>query len=119
MINLCNLNSQIGQHHFKMEGIKSVKELTKKGDWLTKLDLKDAYLSVPINHTPAKVSVAEPNISVRLTSLRSFQHPLHIRIHQAPQTGGGNPEKVGDQSGSLFGRHAAHGQLKKRKPKHT
>ena len=32
-----------------MESIKSVKGLIQKGDWLTKLDLKDAYLTVPVH----------------------------------------------------------------------
>ena len=49
VINLQDLNSHIAQHHFKMEGIRTVKGLMRKGDWLTKLDLKDAYLSVPMN----------------------------------------------------------------------
>ena len=49
VINLRDLNSHITQHHFKMEGIRTVKGLMRKGDWLTKLDLKDAYLSVPMN----------------------------------------------------------------------
>ena len=35
--------------HFKMEGIRTVKGLMRKGDWLKKLDLKDAYYSVPVN----------------------------------------------------------------------
>ena len=49
VINLRDLNSHIAYHHFKMEGIKTVKGLMKKGDWLAKLDLKDAYLSVPMS----------------------------------------------------------------------
>jgi hypothetical protein len=49
VINLRDLNSHITHHHFKMEGIKTVKGLMKKGDWLAKLDLKDAYLSVPMS----------------------------------------------------------------------
>ena len=32
-----------------MESIRTVKCLIKQGDWLLKLDLKDAYLSVPIH----------------------------------------------------------------------
>ena len=31
------------------KSIKTVKYLIQKDDWLTKLDLKDAYLSVPVN----------------------------------------------------------------------
>lgn len=31
-----------------MEGLETVKSLVRKGDWLVKLDLKDAYLTVPV-----------------------------------------------------------------------
>lgn len=48
VINLQNLNRHVITHHFKMESIRSVKGLIQEGDWLLKLDLKDAYLTVPI-----------------------------------------------------------------------
>jgi hypothetical protein len=32
-----------------MESVRTVKAIIQKGDWLLKLDLKDAYLSVPIH----------------------------------------------------------------------
>jgi hypothetical protein len=37
-----------------MEGMDSVRHLIRQGDWMVKLDLKDAYLSVPIclEHQP-------------------------------------------------------------------
>lgn len=35
-------------HKFKMEGFSTVRHTVRKGDWLAKLDLKDAYLTVPI-----------------------------------------------------------------------
>ena len=35
--------------HFKMEGIQTLTSLLKQGDWLVKLDPKDAYFSIPIN----------------------------------------------------------------------
>ena len=49
VINLRSLNQHVTPHHFKMEGIRVVKGLIQKGDWMVKLDLKDAYLSVPIH----------------------------------------------------------------------
>ena len=35
-------------HQFKMEGISTVRHTIWERDWLAKLDLKDAYLTVPI-----------------------------------------------------------------------
>ena len=47
VINLKNLNRFATPHHFKMESIRTVKGVMQKGDWLCKLDLKDAYLTIP------------------------------------------------------------------------
>ena len=47
VINLKSLNSFIHAPHFKMEAIHKLKSLLKKGDWLVKIDLKDAYFSIP------------------------------------------------------------------------
>lgn len=32
-----------------MEGLDTVRSLVRKGDWVAKIDLKDAYLTVPIH----------------------------------------------------------------------
>ena len=48
VINLKALNVYVVAPHFKMESVRSVKGLIQKDDWLTKLDLKDAYLTVPV-----------------------------------------------------------------------
>ena len=52
VVNLKPLNQYITYKHFKMEGIHMLRDLLKLGDWLVKIDLKDAYLTVPIwiNH---------------------------------------------------------------------
>lgn len=49
IINLKGLNHFIVYEKFKMEGIETVKQLIRPGDWLVKLDLKDAYLTVPLS----------------------------------------------------------------------
>ena len=48
IINLKPLNEFIIFEHFKMEGIGTLKEIIRPGDWMVSLDLKDAYLTVPI-----------------------------------------------------------------------
>ncbi len=48
IINLKGLNQFISYNHFKLEGIPTVKSTIREGDWLAKIDLKDAYLTVPI-----------------------------------------------------------------------
>ena len=49
IIDLRELNKFIKREHFKMEGIHLVKDLLQQGDWMVKLDLKDAYFAVPIH----------------------------------------------------------------------
>lgn len=49
IINLKNLNRFVKYEHFKMETFKDVKDMLMKSDYLTSIDLKDAYFSVPIH----------------------------------------------------------------------
>jgi hypothetical protein len=48
IVNLKALNSFVKYEHFKMENLETVRFLVRKGDWFIKLNLKDAYLTVPI-----------------------------------------------------------------------
>jgi hypothetical protein len=43
------LNSFIQVEHFKMEGVPALRELIEKDDYICKIDLKDAYVVVPIH----------------------------------------------------------------------
>ena len=54
VINLKALNKFIVEEHFKMEGFHMVKDLIKPGDWLAKIDLKDAYFLVPVHPSHQK-----------------------------------------------------------------
>ena len=49
VINLKSLNFWVRPQHFKMEGIHTLREIVAQDDWLAKLDLKDAYFTVPID----------------------------------------------------------------------
>ena len=49
VVNLKALNNFVQTPHFKMEGIHTLKNLLRAGDWLTKVDLKDAYFAIPIH----------------------------------------------------------------------
>ena len=45
-----SLNDYIVPHHFKMEGIHTLKDLLITGNWMTKVDLKDAYFILPVQN---------------------------------------------------------------------
>ena len=49
VINLKSLNTFVRTEHFKMEGLHILPDLIQAQDWMIKMDLKDAYLQVPIH----------------------------------------------------------------------
>ena len=51
ILNLKSLNSYVEYKHFKMEDVCCIKDLLNKNEFMCKLDLKDAYLTVPVHPT--------------------------------------------------------------------
>ena len=49
MIDLLHLNCFVQQTHFKMETNQLVLRAVRRGDWMISIDLKDAYLQVPVH----------------------------------------------------------------------
>lgn len=49
IIDLRALNEHLHYEHFKMESLRTVKDLILEDDYLVKLDLKDAYFAVPVH----------------------------------------------------------------------
>lgn len=54
IVNLKPLNKFIKYEHFKMKNLQAVRFLLREGDWMVKVDLKDAYLTVPIHASHQK-----------------------------------------------------------------
>ena len=54
IINLKQLNTHMPYRHFKMEGMKDVIDLLNQGDYMIKIDLKDAYWHIPIHPSSQK-----------------------------------------------------------------
>ena len=50
VIDLSRLNQFVLCPHFKMETLNSIRQALQKGDWVTSLDLKDAYFHIGIHH---------------------------------------------------------------------
>ena len=48
VLNLKKLNTFISLSHFKMENIKSVKDMIRKDSYMCSIDLKDAYFSISV-----------------------------------------------------------------------
>ena len=48
VINLKHLNNFISHKHFKMEGLNLLQNMLQTGEYMCKLDLKDAYFCVPL-----------------------------------------------------------------------
>lgn len=57
VINLKQLNEFIQYHHFKMETLESVLSSVRRNSFFVSIDLKDTYLSVPVNKNHRKFLV--------------------------------------------------------------
>ena len=55
ILNLKRLNKLIPYLHFKMEGLHNLKDIMRQGDFLVKLDLKDAYFTLPLGQGSRKL----------------------------------------------------------------
>ena len=110
VINLKKLNQSVKTEHFKMESIHMLKDLPKAGDWMAKIDLKDAYFMIPIAQEDRVFLYFEwKNKSYRFNCL-PFGLSSPMGLYQDHKTGSASTSGAGPSSNNLHRRYSNHGR---------
>ena len=78
IFNLEQLNYYVAYRHFKMEGLPLLRNLIQQDDWMSKIDLKDAYFCVRMKSSHQRflgrssVQVSLSSMQVRIRSKRFY-----------------------------------------------
>ena len=77
VIDLSTLNLFVDVAHFRMETIQSVLLSVRQGDWMASIDLKEAYLQIPVHPDSSLPSVccSGPGLPVLCPLLRPVHGP--------------------------------------------
>ena len=94
----------VNTEHFKMEGIHIVKDLLRHGDWLAKVNLKDAYFAISIDPTHRRYLKCQ--ILGKIYQFTCLPVIGPVGIHQDAETSTGPSSRDGHASGSLYRRHS-------------
>ena len=108
ILNLKALNTYTIREHFKMEDIRSVKDLLTRGDYMCKLDLKDAYLSVPISAAHRRYLQFQWEGVTYHSTLWASNRTLGI--HKASEACPSSPQGQRPETSSLSGRYPNNGE---------
>ncbi len=101
MINLKSLNEYVVPQHFKMEGIHTLQDLLRGGDWMTKIDLKKQ-----------STRRADRYFASRPSSTSTSSPACHSACHALPGSfeAGTNPtQRVGDKASGIHRRYTRFG----------
>ncbi len=76
-LDLRYVNEVLPYKKFKLEGLKQLRQMIRKGDWMTSIDLKDGYLHVPVAECSQKLlQFRFRNRFYRFKALLSVFQPL-------------------------------------------
>ena len=96
VVNLRPISQFLPYEHFKMEGFHMLKDLLRKGDYLIKIDLKDAkYFIIPLSPDQPEIHtipMGRDPLRIHLRTLWSGN--CHTSFHQSFETGGGMANTV-------------------------
>ena len=91
-----------------------LRDLLRKGDYLLKIDLKDAYLAVHFLEGPSKIStlpVEEHSARIKQPSI--WASHCSQGFHQTYEACSSHAETNGSAPNYLFRQHADHGRVSK------
>ena len=111
VIDLSALNQFVINEHFQMENILCLKQILNQNDFLIKLDLKDAYLTVyrrsrAISTLPT-IHMAGPSVSISSPTVRIVHSPKGV--YQTSKTCHNIPSDTQYSSPHIFGRYSNSG----------
>ncbi|VDI03539.1 Hypothetical predicted protein [Mytilus galloprovincialis] len=109
VINLKPLNQYLRKQHFKMDTLTKVLNLVKPQDWALSLDLKDAYLHIPVHKNTQKISTflhTRQMLPICSSVFRSFSSTssVHKNSYCSSSSSSENPKHT---PSNLFGRLVA------------
>ena len=112
VINLKPLNQFLIYEHFKMEGIHMLRDLLKQNDYLVKIDIKDAYLSVPIwkDHQKYLRFLWKGTLHELACLPFGVSHSTQ-GAHNVDETGSSGFKTTGYSSNNLPRRHTNYGRI--------
>ena len=110
MVDMRDLNNFIEPVHFKMEDLSHLTSVLQRGDFMCKIDLKDACQTIPIakkiKDLP-KVSLERETLPVHMSTFRP--QILSKNFHKGSETPLSLPQSSGSSTAGVFRRHTYHG----------
>ena len=94
---------------FKVEGIHLLKDIQRPGDWMTKVDLKDDYFSIPVTATTgnSEISLARQDVPVQLPTVWTVVGP--VDLYQGHKASSDYSQNTGHGNNHLHRQHPGDG----------